>query len=220
MSAIEQLPLPSTCERRRAERKHLDRVLPVNVGRCDGVFVDVSMRGAKIRHKGALRRGATVRITFEWNRQRFSASAEVLASRVVALGVHADESTTYESRFRYVSMSLESSGLLVRVLAAIGNEELRSWVGNLKGFDDGPRPLAHVVDRCSGYIRCRPLGLRWEKKWTRDPVQPPDGFALPAGTDPADVDSLCRAWGSMDHDARRLVQLTAAAIVDDASSQR
>lgn len=214
MSAIEQLPAPSSYERRRGERKRLDRILHVSVGRHAGVFIDASVRGAKIHHEGALRRGSTVRVTFEWAAQRFSAQGEVMASRIVALGAREGESATYESRFHFLYMSRESSDLLVRMLAAIGNEELRSWVGNLQGSPDGPQAADPVAARCSGYIRCRLFGREWEKKWTRDHTQPENGFLLPAGTAQADVEALCQAWEAMDVDARHVVRLTAAAIVE------
>jgi hypothetical protein len=215
MSAVEQGPLPTSTDRRRGDRKRLDRVLPVRVGRNDGVFIDASMRGARIRHSGALRRGATVRIAFEWERQRFAATAEVLASRVVALGMRDGESATFESRLRFTAMSAESSHLLARFLGALANDELRTWVGNLKGFGDTPpAPSDPTPARAAGYLRCRRSGRGWEKKWTREAVQPRDGFLLPAGTPPAEVDALCRAWETMDDDGRQLVQRTAAAVVD------
>jgi hypothetical protein len=215
MSAMEQLPLPSTPgERRNGDRRRLDRVLNVLVGRNDGIFVDASLRGAKIRHSGAVRRGATVRIAFDWERQRFSATAEVLASRVIALGMREGESTTFESRFRFTVMSPESSQLLARVLGELSNHELRTWVGNLKGFDETPPPPPAAPTHAAGYLRCRHVHRAWEKKWTRDATQPPDGFVVPAGTPQAEVDALCSTWETSDEDGRRLLQLTAAAVVE------
>ena len=204
------LPLDdSSANRRRAERTRISRILHATVGRTDGVFVDLSLRGAKIRHSGALRRGAAVRITFEWERQRFAATAEVLASRIVALGAREDQAATFESRFQFVAMSTESSEILARVLADVANDELRGWVGNLKGYG----AAEPETTRGAGFIRCRRIGMRWEKKWTRDAAQPTDGFVLPAGVDPAQVDELCRTWEATDAGGRQLVQLTAAAVV-------
>ena len=215
MSALEQHPLPS--DRRRSERTRLDRVLRALVGRNDGVFVDLSMRGAKIRHEHALLRGAQVRIVFAWEKERFSASAEVLASRVVSLGTREGESAIYETRFRFVVMDPGSSALLARVLVTISNEALRTWVGNLKGFDDTQRAsgTASAVS-ATGFLRCRRIAGGWEKKWTRDTTQPENGFLLPAGTDPSEVTALCDTWDALDADGRHLVQLTANAVVEQA----
>ena len=214
MSALEQTPLPSS-DRRRSDRTQLDRVLHALVGRHNGLFVDLSMRGAKIRHEGTLRRGATTRIVFTWERERFCATAEVLASRVVSLGTREGESATYESRFRFVTIDDGSSALLARVLVAMSNDALRTWVGNLKGFEDVPSGL-RTTPGASGFLRCRRVNTRWEKKWTRNTAQPADGFLLPAGTAPAEVTALCEAWESMDEDGRRLLQLTASAVVESA----
>lgn len=214
MSALEQTPLPSSSDRRRSDRTRLDRVLHALVGRYNGLFVDLSMRGAKIRHEGALRRGATTRIAFTWERERFSATAEVLASRVVSLGTRDGESATYESRFRFVTVDDGSSALLARVLVAMSNDALRTWVGNLKGFEE-PAGLRSTPG-AAGFLRCRRVNQRWEKKWTRNTAQPADGFLLPAGTAAAEVDALCKAWESMDDDGRRLLQLTASAVVESA----
>lgn len=215
MSAIEQLPFSSPpTERRRGDRTRLHRVLNALVGRHEGMFIDISLRGAKMRHSGALQCRSTVRIAFDWERQKFSANAEVLASRIVSLGTRDGEPATYESRFRFTAMTPESLELLARVIAAVGNEELRTWVGNMKGFGDDARVSAPV--RAHGFIRCRFRYRTWEKKWTRDATQPADGFVLPAATDPAEVAALCRTWESMDADGRHLLRLTAAAVVEQA----
>ena len=217
MSAIEQLPLPtSNNDRRRADRTRLHRVLPALVGRHEGIFVDISMRGAKMRHSGALPRGATVRIAFEWDQRRFSTAAEVLASRIVSLGTREGEPALYESRFRFNSMAPEAGELLARVIVAVTNDELRTWVGNLKGFGDEPRTAEPA--RAHGFLRCRRVGNSWEKKWTRDSVQPIDGFVLPAGTDPSEVAALCRTWETTDADGRHLLRLTASAVVEETAT--
>jgi len=214
MSALEQLPLPTN--RRGAERTRLTRVLTALVGRHEGVFVDISMRGAKMRHPGGLQRHSMVRIAFAWGRQRFSANAEVLASRIVCLGTRDGEPAVYESRFRFDSMTPESSELLARVIVAVGNDELRTWVGNLKGSGDETHTATQAPAPGQGFLRCRRVGNSWEKKWTRDPVQPKDGFVLPAGTDPAEVAALCRTWETLDDDGRHLLRLTAGAVVESA----
>lgn len=215
MSALEQAPLPSSRERRIGERMRLDRVLAVQVGRFDGTFVDLSSRGARIRHHGTLQRGSSVRITFTWERERFSATAQVLASRVVALGTSEAPLPLYESRFHFVYVDHASGDLLGRVLTALANEALRTWVGNLRAvdIDAGPRTQPPVPN---GFIRCERINRRWQQKWTTDSKQPEHGFLLPAGTEPADVQTLCEAWDSMDEDGRHLLQLTATAVVEGA----
>ena len=211
MSAIEQLPLPS--DRRNGTRVRLDRMLAARIGRNDGLVVDLSVSGARVRHSGTLLRGATVRMTFDWSGRKFAAGAEVLSSRVVMLGTREGESATYETRLRFMVIDNDARELLARMLQAITSEELRGWVENLKGFEEETRSAA--APRTSGYIRCRRVGNSWERKWTRDCAQPRDGFVLPAGTSAAEVEALCKAWVEMGDDARWLVQRTAEAVVEE-----
>ena len=212
MSALAQSP-PSFApsERRIGRRIRLDRVLPARIGRHDGTLVDLSMRGAKIRHAGSLQRGATVRITFPWDRVRFSAVAETLSSRILALGMGKDASPMYESRLHFVYIDPAAFRLLQRVLSALEDEMLRTWVGNLYATGETIRLLPPVA---CGFLRCRPVGTGWETKWTREKTQPEDGFLLPAETDSSDLRTLCRAWESMNKDSRHLVRLIAAAVVE------
>lgn len=212
MSAVEQ-QLAASADRRRGARVRLDRLLPVRVGRHDGRVVDLGRKGVRIRHGGALHRGATVRIGFDWGAEKFAASAEVLSSRVVMLGAREGEPAIYESRFRFSSADIRSRELLVRILDALDDEQLRKWVRNLRALDDAPRDAA--APRYAGYIRCRRVGNGWEKKWTRDGRQPEDGFALPAGIAQAEIDALCKLWVEGDDDARRMLRLTADAVAEE-----
>lgn len=151
MSAIEALPRPA--ERRSETRVRLDRLLSARIGRHEGRVVDLSPRGARVRHSGSLARGATARLAFDWGGRKFAASGEILASRVVTLGMHEGESATYDTRMRFTVIEAGAQELLERVLQTIASEELRTWVGNMKGFDDEPRTDA--VPRVAGFIRCR-----------------------------------------------------------------
>jgi hypothetical protein len=69
----------------------------------------------------------------------------------------------------------------------------------------------------AGYLRCTLVnGRRWEKRWTRDPRQPDDGFTVLA-TEPSDqVDMLCEDYRRTDSATRRLIRLLARLTVEDA----
>jgi len=214
MSAIEQHP----SERRRSTRTRLRCVLRALIARHEAIVVDVSLHGARVRHENAVRRGATVRVVFEWEQRRFAAAAEVLATRIVTLGAGDDEPAIYESRLRFPSLTADALDILHRVIAAAGNHELRSWVGNLQG-DAGDARGTHPSPT-RGFIRCRYVHRRWERKWTRDASQPHDGFVIPAATDSSDIAALCSSWESMDDASRNLVQLTARAVVEGMEPMR
>jgi len=205
MSAIEAL---APAERREAERLRPASAIRVAIGRGDGAVIDISKGGMRVRHTIAATRGSHVRVTFDWQQERFDGVAEVLASRVVSLGDSIVRQTMFESRLRFVRVTPESKDVLERVLAAITNRELRRWIANLRGWTD---ELHHDATRDSGgsFIRCRLVGRHWQKKWTHDPTQPASGFLLPANISAAELANLCETYIAADADGRHLIRLMA-----------
>lgn len=121
MSALEQTPLSHPkpiAERRDTSRLRIANHIFVLVGRGEGVLVDLSTRGARVRHAVQARRATNVRVSFNWENERFAAMAEVLSSHVVALG-YGEVPTLYESRLRFRLISENDEQILDRVIAAI-----------------------------------------------------------------------------------------------------
>jgi PilZ domain len=208
MSALEQ----GSLDRRTAPRLRVTGTLPALIGRGDGALVDLSARGAKVRHSTMIRRNAIVRISFRWQGQRFSASAEVLSSRVVSLG-RGDTPTMYESRLRFEHVTPEADAVLARVLDSLAGRDARRWVANLRGWDDEIAPAA--APAVTSYLRCRFFGTRWEVKCTNALEQPEDGFLLPATIDDNEIVRLCADYSRADADGRRVMRLMAAAAVEE-----
>jgi hypothetical protein len=207
MSALEQLPLDSR-NRRATERLRVTDPVTVVFGRGDGVLVDISLQGARIRHHAPVRRGAVVRISLEWERSRFAAAAEVLASRMVSLG----QGPSYESRVRFLSIDPGCDTILAAALEGLRGRDMRRWVANLRGWTDEPPAAA---PRTTGsFIRCRLHGVWWERKCTRETSQPEDGFLLPAESSEAEIISLCDTYSAAAEDERRMIRLMAAAAVE------
>ena len=102
-------------ERRRSRRLRLPSHLPVRVGRRNGILVDLSSRGARVRHSGSLELGSEVRLSFESGEERFTAVARVLASRVIGFGTA--DGTSFESRISFGDLSEEMVDLVKRLLA-------------------------------------------------------------------------------------------------------
>ncbi len=207
MSALEQ----GSLDRRSAPRLRVAGTIPALIGRGNGALVDLSERGAKIRHSTMIRRGAVVRISFEWRGARFSASAEVLSSRVVSLGT-ATTPAMYESRLRFTAVPEDADRLLARVLEALSGRDMRRWVANMRGWEDeiAPAPAPAVTS----WLRCRLFGTQWEVKCTNDLQQPEDGFLLPASIEDNEIVRLCADYSRADADGRRVMRLMAAAAVE------
>lgn len=209
MSAIATLPPP--VERRATVRLRVGGTHPVRLGRSEGVLIDVSERGARVRHIAAVRRGETVRLALEWEGEQFSAQAEVLSSRVVSMGN--GTGTIYDSRLRFVSMPDGAREILVRTLAGFEARDLRRWVANLRGWEPHPEPIRHPALVTKTFVRYHLRGVWWEKKMTHDPSQPADGFVLPADIDENEIVSLCRTYEKLDGEGRDVLRVIARQVV-------
>ena len=174
------------------------------------MLIDFSRRGARIRHSSPVRRGATARMSFEWEQMRFSATPEVLSARVISLGA----GTSYESRVRFIAVDPESENVLATVLDGIAGREVVRWVANLRGWsEESQAPSAPLT---GSFIRCRLRGSWWEKKSTADSVQPEDGFLLPAESTESEIATLCSSYARAGDEERQLIRTIAAAAVEQA----
>jgi hypothetical protein len=209
MSAIEQLPLPSD-NRRAAERLRINSTVPVIFGRGEGVLVDLSQHGARIRHAGSVRRGALVRVSFVWDRNRIAGTAEVLASRVISLGAGA----SYETRVRFTSFDDGAESALANALEGIAGRDARRWVANLRGWNEETTTEERAPKNNGTFVRCRLRGVWWERKNTNDATQPEDGFLLPADSTESDVAKLCDIYSRATNEERHFLRITAAVVVE------
>lgn len=213
MSALELTPLPINPaleeERRGAPRTRIAQSVKIFVGRGEGVLVDLSLQGARVRHAVQAHRRANLRISFEWEDERFASTAEVLASRVIALsdGTHP---TQYESRLRFRLVTEAAGQLLRRVLASVENDDVRKWVSSLRRWTASPGSTAKISPRRGSYVRCRLVRGRWETEWTHDATQPLDGFVVPETLEQSEIASLCKTYERLDDDGHHLVRLLAA----------
>jgi hypothetical protein len=205
------LPAPPP-DRRRSGRHKPAQSIGTMIGRGKGVLVDVSLTGARIRHTWAVARGAQVRVRFDWTGERFEAVGEVLASRVVGIG---PEGTQFESRLRFLPLTEASAAMLERALSELGDDDLRKWVANLRGWteEDANPHRDETPPPARTFIRCRFVSRRWDQRVTRDPSTPPDGFTVAGGTEPSEIRALCRTFEQTDAEGRRLLQLMTSAVL-------
>ena len=90
--------------------------IPARVGRRDGVVLNVSHRGARVRHPGSLKPNEVVELTFPCAGAQFSSRARVLSCRAVPLK-DANGAMLFESRFAFATPSAEAMALLETLLA-------------------------------------------------------------------------------------------------------
>jgi hypothetical protein len=208
MSAIEPLSL-DTQNRRSAERLRINGTVHVIFGRAEGVLIDLSKSGARIRHAGSVRRGARVRVSFTRDRLRVSGTVEVLASRVIGLGA----GPSYETRVIFRAFEGDSENALTALLEGIVSRDVQRWVENLQGWNSEEKPQERAFESGS-FIRCRLQRKWWERKWTNDATQPEDGFLLPSTTTDQEIATLCDTYSRGSDEERHFIRLTAAVVVE------
>jgi hypothetical protein len=79
---------------------------------------------------------------------------------------------------------------------------------------EGPSRLIRGTESAEvGYMRCRRVGRRWEKKWTIDPSQPKEGFTVLASENKLDIETLCQTWDQGDEATRQFIRDCARASI-------
>lgn len=211
-----EIPSPSVLavpsDRRTAPRLRPSAVLPVRVGRGEGVVCDLAIGGVRIQHSGAQRRGGHTRVVISWEQQQLSLDCEVLSTRVADLG-SATSPPLYESRFRFRGMDEADLQTLTRLVASLRTRDLRKLVANLRGWDDEPQ---ENLPTAATFIRMTRDGNEWQKKVTRASEQPAEGFVLPGGTELKEIELMCQTWERLDESGRELLRRMAAAAVEAA----
>lgn len=98
-------------DRRRSGRFEPPVQIPARVGRRNGVVLNVSHRGARVRHPGALKPSETIDLAFALGEGQFLSRARVLSCRAMPLK---DENgqMVFESRFAFANPSPEAMALL------------------------------------------------------------------------------------------------------------
>jgi hypothetical protein len=210
MSVQVQEPITTVprAERRQSPRFRLSFLMPAFLGRRDAIILDISAEGARVMHFAALPLGSQIRLVFSCSGRRFAANARVLASRVMGLGNGPDGTPTYQSRLQFVETPEEAARTLIHIVEQIESEREQTWQANADGT--APAPPQGGEGSSDYFVRCRYLGGRWLKTWTRLEAQPNDGFTVPAKLSDGEMSLLCEAYEKFDADGRDLIRATAA----------
>jgi hypothetical protein len=98
-------------DRRTSGRFEPVMQIPARVGKRDGVVLNISHHGARVRHPGSLKPNEVIVLTFPLSDAQFSSRARVLSCRAVPLK-DPNGQIVFESRFAFASPSAESMALL------------------------------------------------------------------------------------------------------------
>ena len=102
-------------DRRTSGRFEPVMQIPARVGKRDGVVLNVSHHGARVRHPGSLKPSEVIVLTFPCAGAQFSSRARVLSCRAVPLK-DPNGQIVFESRFVFANPSAEAMALLEELL--------------------------------------------------------------------------------------------------------
>lgn len=226
-------------DRRKKARLRLTRSLIARYGAQGVVIVDIHDTGARIEHFAPLTPGRSATLVFDWQSKRIETTAAVVSCRVHRFSDGPNGGTVYQSGLTYVDPSEEAVAALRELMATSIARSVAEQVANLRGLGpvserempvfrggvvagEGVDPTQVTQRRLAvgrndaGFLRCTFLnGRRFEKRWTRSPEQPHDGFTIRA-TEPRElVELLCDDYRRTDKETRNLIRLLARITVED-----
>lgn len=235
-------------ERRKKKRVRLTRGLLAKLGTIGVVVLDVSETGSRVEHFTRMQTGARTRLRFSWENRSVTAECIVVSCKVHRFFPGDAGSTVYQSGLLFTEYADDSLTTLKAMVSAFVARSLAEQVANARGIgpvlqNDMPVFRGGVVATTevdmksasmnkylmpetaneaatrSGYIRCRFMNHRWEKKWTREYDEPADGFTVLATEPPDQIEKLCQTYSKADPETRRLIRLCAQMSVEESTQQ-
>jgi hypothetical protein len=233
----------SGAERRKKKRIQLTRGLIARYGATPAVILDITDAGARVEHFTRLDVGRKARFRFDWKDKPIEVDAKVVACRVHRFA-HGDQGTTvYQSGLffsdyieqaadtlrdfvaEHVARSLAEQVANARGIGPITERNMpvfRSGVVAANGIDATDEKARRMLPRSSvvidrGYVRCTLNGSRWDKKWSRTPEDPAEGFTVLAAEPDDHVEQLCEAYLRGNPEDRKFIKLLARASVERAT---
>ncbi len=226
-------------ERRKKQRIQLTRGILARYGATPVIVLDITDAGARVEHFVRFDIGRRARLRLEWRDKPVEVDALVLSCRVHRFA-HGEEGTTVYQSGLFFHEYTDDAQLALRDLVAthvahslaeqVANARgigpviernmpvFRSGVVTTSGITGGEQsrrmiPKSSVViDR--GYVRCSLNGNRWDKKWSRSPEQPEDGFTLLATEPVENVDQLCETYQRSNAEERQFIRTLAKVSVE------
>lgn len=206
-------------------------------GSTPAIVLDITDAGARIEHFTRLDVGRKARFRLDWQNTTIEVEAMVVACRIHRFSHGDDGATVYQSGLffseyvgdaqnqlrefvaQHIARSLAEQVANARGIGPVMERNMpvfRSGVVSTQSVDDATRkmiPNAEVVVH-RGYVRCTLNGNQWEKKWSRTPEQPENGFTVLA-SEPADhVDQLCDVYLKATAESRALIKHLARVSVE------
>ncbi|HSP34502.1 MAG TPA: PilZ domain-containing protein [Thermoanaerobaculia bacterium] len=208
-------------ERRGKMRIQLTHGIIARFGATPAVIVDITDAGARIEHFAGLEVGRRGRFRLSWRDTPVEVEATVVRCRVQRFGTGKEGTTVFESGLSFTSYCEDSMRALHDLVATQVARSLAEQVANARGIGpvierNMPVFRSGVVETAAdrGYLRCTLYGGRWDKKWSRSPDQPDEGFTLLASEPEDHIKELCAQYLKADAEDRQFIKALARITVE------
>ncbi|MGA7616674.1 MAG: hypothetical protein WBX15_15990 [Thermoanaerobaculia bacterium] len=221
-------------ERRRAERIRVPEPIETTVyGVGPALLLEIGLLGARIQTDSPLEEASAIELAFVWDEERIAfkgtvshcslqpALSEAAGTSIYHVGIDLDEAdgnslaTLKRMITSHVIRALEIQKANAKGTGGVSTEDAVPFLDSSSQKSEGGEGSVHP----SVYLSLR---LDAQGKWHRTaiykPVQPADGFTLPATFREEEIDQLCRSWETAGEDERKLLRAFAElALADDES---
>jgi PilZ domain len=189
-------------DRRGAQRLSLPKPVPATLGGFAAKIVEVSLLGCQIEHSDRVLPRARMSLRFKWRGAPVKVEATVMRSEMRTVG----GKPGYLSGLEFCD-AVEYSPAIIRevvewLVKSLKPEPVPAPATKNPYVDDDDEP--EVLD--APFLQCTLGGGEWMKLYVTDRKQPLEGFTIPAPSNEAEVDVLCRAYEKADAKRRQAMR--------------
>jgi hypothetical protein len=128
----------------------------------------------------------------------------------VVTRISEDDGRRFRSGIEFRQISENAAVIIESILIQEAMRVVRLWEANANGLNSSPA-IAALQRQSAGrspaaYVWMRLNNRGWERSVTRDPNQPLDGFAVPAGEDPGQIAMLCETYEAATEAGRQFIR--------------
>lgn len=199
-------------ERREGQRLKLTRPILGSIADRGALILDIGLGGALVEHYGSSERGDELILAFSWEGTPTEFLCEVAHSERVR--VASDGSPVSHTGVRFLAPFGDARSRLEELVATFVARVVaaeRANAGALSG--DAGSFLLEIGEarraRTRGFVTFQFADGGWSRVASRSPLQPQNGFTVPAHEEEEQLAILCDAYVRADENGRDLIRMMA-----------
>ena len=194
-------------ERRGAERIALPKPVPATFGGFEAKLVEVSLVGALIEHHDRIALKSKLPLRFKWHKEIVRIDGTVTRSEMRSAG----GKPIYLSGVSFCDKPEESPGIIRQVVEFLTPKSApppEAPAEELPPAEEVEQVevVEELEELSADFLQCTLSGTQWTKVYVSDPKQPAEGFTIPAPSNEAEADILCRTYERSDPAKRKTMR--------------